>query len=306
MLPTCVNSDEPVEVVYSSEQIVALNEHDRDWIRKTIGEALRVHSDSKMAQFKSWSPLGAVVAAAIFILVQWNAYTVFKTHTEDHLVDNDRQLLDLNLKLSAKTPINFKSIPKLLDKAKASRVSLSVGAIHDAGEDLIKASENGAESAEAWSSVIALADYRTKLNEKLAPSEALNLKSDPSGRYHVGYIVKIIPGSPNPVSSFLLSTNEHFVPADRAAIAETYDQHERREGVLLPEYVGFGGTITLDDSIWKNVVARDAVVAYGGGRMQLTNVYFINCTFRVSPSSNGRRFSDAVLAGTAVTLTIPN
>lgn len=282
---------------------MALNDHDRNWIRLTIGEALRAHSGTFLTRFKSWSPLGAVVALGIFILVQWNSYTVFRTHTEDHLTDNDKQLIDLTLKLSAKSPINFKVIPKVSDQAKAAGITPSIGAIQEAGQDLIKATEETNNAAEAWKDAILLVDYRTTVNRTLAPPAALTLQPDVTKRFSAGYSVRVISG-PGGSGDSTFTVSGHLVPPDEAAIAEAFEQPEIQKGPLLPEYVGFGGEIAIDDSIWKNIVAHDALVEYSGRRVRLENVYFINCRFKIAPTANGRKFSNALLAGTAINLTL--
>lgn len=58
-------------------------------------DALAEHSRGTLQQFKSWSPLGGCVAIIIFAVVQWNAYTVFRVHTEDLLASVQGRLLTL-------------------------------------------------------------------------------------------------------------------------------------------------------------------------------------------------------------------
>jgi hypothetical protein len=51
-----------------------------------------------------------------------------------------------------------------------------------------------------------------------------------------------------------------------------------------------GGAPVLDDMHLKNVVIRNAFVVYNGGKLELENVYFINCTFQIAKNDNGKSF----------------
>src|SRR5260370_32615019 len=67
------------------EEDMALIKADKEWIESSITEALRKRFSSKLARFQAWSPAGAFIAVLIFVLLQWNSYTVFRVHTEDRL-----------------------------------------------------------------------------------------------------------------------------------------------------------------------------------------------------------------------------
>ena len=67
------------------EQEMAINKTEWDQIKILMRDALTEHSKGKVQQFKSWSPLGAMIAIGVFALLQWNGYTIFRTHTEDRL-----------------------------------------------------------------------------------------------------------------------------------------------------------------------------------------------------------------------------
>jgi hypothetical protein len=72
---------------------MAINKTEWDQIRTIIRDALNEHEKGKLQRFKSWSPLGALVAIGLFVFLQWNAYTVFRTRTEDKLVEIEARLL---------------------------------------------------------------------------------------------------------------------------------------------------------------------------------------------------------------------
>ena len=77
---------EPESVIdLAPDDNMALNHVDKEWIALTVRESIHDHYRSKMARFRDWSPVGAITAVALFALLQWNGYTVFRTHTEDRL-----------------------------------------------------------------------------------------------------------------------------------------------------------------------------------------------------------------------------
>jgi hypothetical protein len=302
MLPGSVNEISPEgKSVYSADPPMALNDHDRDWIRLTINEALQNHSRGWLTRFKSWSPLGAIIAISLFILLQWNGYTIFKTHAEDRLVDIDKHLSDIDLKLAARSPSSFSSIPKLLNEASRKGALPNAATLEDAGKNLLRAVKQAEQPVDAWEGLTTLVDYRTQENVRTAPREVTNLTNAP-GDFHAEYAVNIIPGFRNPVSGLIISPV--LVPREKAAFADIVGEPDGRTGNDLPLFVGFTEGITLDNSMWKNVVAKDATVAYHGSQIQLENVYFLNCKFQVDPNANGQALMNAVLSGNPVNLSL--
>ena len=57
------------------------------------------------------------------------------------------------------------------------------------------------------------------------------------------------------------------------------------------------GDVLLDGKHFKNVVFRNVKVVYNGGPSILENVYFLNCTFDVSPGPAGQEFAGKLLEG---------
>src|ERR1017187_7506012 len=75
------------ELDFAPTEEMALNHIDKEWIALTIRESIRDHYRSKLARFRDWFPVTAAIAIVIFALTQWNAYTVFRVHTEDRLAN---------------------------------------------------------------------------------------------------------------------------------------------------------------------------------------------------------------------------
>jgi hypothetical protein len=57
--------------------------------------------------------------------------------------------------------------------------------------------------------------------------------------------------------------------------------------------------------LYPNVVFRDCIIRYTGGRLKLVNVFFERCRFEISPNLNGKLFAQAVLASAVTDLDIP-
>lgn len=61
------------------------------------------------------------------------------------------------------------------------------------------------------------------------------------------------------------------------------------------------------DGYWiKNVVLRNATIAYHGGPVRLENVYFVDCRFGFSQLPRTRSLVDHLLASLSVTFETAN
>ncbi|MEO8338873.1 MAG: hypothetical protein ABI604_04035 [Nitrospirota bacterium] len=45
----------------------------------------------------------------------------------------------------------------------------------------------------------------------------------------------------------------------------------------------------------KNIIFKDIKIAYEGGRVEMENVYFVNCSFEVTRRPNGQNFASSVV-----------
>jgi len=167
-----------------SEDIMALNDQDRAWIRETIQNAHKAHGLGVLMRFiKEWSGTGAAIAVILFALTQWTTYVEFRTTTnnrldaiekegpkiEGRLSNIEGQLIRLNLENYASlAPDKFKStLPDLsssLKDAKKQGVSVSTGVLDDLQQKLIAAPE---DSSGYWPAVAELVSYRSKASNGL-------------------------------------------------------------------------------------------------------------------------------------------
>jgi hypothetical protein len=63
-----------------------------------------------------------------------------------------------------------------------------------------------------------------------------------------------------------------------------------------------GPNATLNNLVLDHVLFRDVRVIYSGGPLRLDGVFFVNCTFELDPSKNGRLLAEKLLASNDVTL----
>jgi hypothetical protein len=281
-----------------NEDEMALNQNDRDWIRLTIGESLTQHSRRKLERLKSWSPLGAAVAIGIFILIQWNGYTIFRVQTEvrlDTLELSSRALRSAQEPAKEKNQIAAKAV---IAEAKKKSIRLPGTVVEDAGESFIEASKT---EPKAWGVALDFIAYRSDLNV----SGLVDLGEYPGMSYS-----DIFRG-------FRIYASWRLVPFEHGAIdvrlgdelkfkQDMEKEYRDRIGKLPQEKniyaqyvmaVGKGTTslLPIDGLHFRNVVLKNARVVYSGGPILLENVKFIDCTFDLPRNEDTMSFARSVL-----------
>ncbi|HXA68096.1 MAG TPA: hypothetical protein VNV82_23240 [Bryobacteraceae bacterium] len=266
-------------------------------IKKAVHEAFDEHARSKLTQFKSWSPLGAMVAIAIFTLVQWNGYTVFKTHTSDRLDVIEKTMRLSSAALSPNNPTSqatVKNVIAELKKHPSSRLPEQVA--QQVGTQFVKASPS---DLGAWSVARDLVEYRSLLNLSYVP------------QYHWARLSRT--PKPKEAADF---TNAYVTGETVPCTKGAWQVHQVGEGILIfstsggdkcTAYLRFvGGEVTLDGSYYINTIFENMRITYQGGSLILENVTFVNCTFDIpQPNPETMRLASAVLESTQVTLTSP-
>jgi hypothetical protein len=140
---------------------MALNDHDRDWIRLTVAEALRNHSSGWRENLRTFSIPSIAVALLIFAATQWDKYAEFRTHTQDHLESIDAKLLNLSPVTSIKKTFDdigalkpkalAEALPALRKVAQQPAVSVSAQTIRTIGANLAQVSE---QTPQYWPTVL--------------------------------------------------------------------------------------------------------------------------------------------------------
>jgi hypothetical protein len=281
-------------------QEMALNENDRDWIRLTIGEALRQKSKGLLAQFKSWSPLGAGVAVGLFVLLQWNGYTIFRVHTEDQLKAIEGNLGVLRTLVSSSQPTkkqNQDAAKDILAKARQKTIpSIPESVVGQAGESFIEASQS---DASAWPVALDFVSYRSSLNGSAKPSELQPSELQPKlvARQKSDFDFHPFADKPKPK----LAASNLSLPIEQAARLDSINVDQNKGHTYGPAFLlAIGGAMTLDRMHFRNVVVENVEVHYSGQPLILEDVIFINCAFVFDNNDPGRKLGEAVLASASV------
>jgi len=298
-----------------TEKEMALNDNDRDWIRLTIGAALKEHSKGKLNQFKSWSPLGGVVAIVLFVLLQWNTYTIFRTHTDDRLINiekieaqasasNEASKPDFANRLPLllqgesnqidKLPIfSIEKIKALVAKARETKVKSDPRPIQEITQRLAPLLNNSTLSGEVEATLNELLSYRSDLSDGIITT-ADKLYS--IARAATDIFPQFFPLKP-------LSSESKIY-----GVAEISQNLELVDGKAVIMYIGAkpnpliwqyrlvlvdGYEVNLDGLLLLNVVFRGSKIIYKGGRLDLQNTYFTNCTFQIDKNLAARMASSS-------------
>jgi hypothetical protein len=195
-------------------------------------------------------------------------------------------------------PQSIEDAKLITAQARAARVKIPQDTIHAAGTKFIKATQH---TPGAWEAALALIDYRTSLNAGYSPKpEAVGPNTE---EHQFAINIKPIPQGSTARPMRIFTAGGYAPPEDSARI-ETLDN---------PSVPGAGsrylivedgtGVILLDGEHFKNVIVRDAFVEYGGGRVHLENVWFVDCMIRLTYQPNGQRLANAILESPAVTFT---
>jgi hypothetical protein len=205
------------------------------------------------------------------------------------------------------TPQYFKKLVSLPDKqfvaslpqlkqitqlGSENKTETPVKDIADVGKRTIalSATDNSNAGVLAWEVTTALLQYRSVVNAFNPP---INLASAvPTLHYQTMYAFNFEPGLP----AALLASSNMVVPKSKAAQLDLIGQDKNEASATGPALLVLrDGNITLDGLHLKNVILVGVHVLYRGGPLQMSNVYFLNCTFQLTRDQNGVEFAGRVL-----------
>ena len=307
------------------DQMAVISKGEWDQIRKAIKDALTEHSSRKMERFKSWFPVGSMVALGIFILLQWNGYTVFRTRTEDTLSVIEKQLASLSTSAELSRPdiakhigqilqsraagsgaqlkLNLEVAGRLVEEAKKRGLKADPSSVGKAGEPFIPiaaTSKDPSESALAWQVASKIMSYKSFLD-----SDAIQeIPSNPLAKQSVEiefsiYVAENYGGWEARISKDLVDDKNTAkyqlldAPSNPERLGPAYL-------ILSPTKPDMPPVFSLDGHLIKNVIFRNVTIRYRGGPLMLKNVSFANCQFDVLLGPKGRQFSNAMLAANPV------
>ena len=180
---------------------------------------------------------------------------------------------------------NIKRAKLVLAGARAAQIPIASSTLDGTGKRFVDAS---ARTPESWNAALEFVNYKSSL-KKAAPSLG---PSTPSDNRLVYYFLFSPHGMEHP------SVKSGGV-APRADAAQ-YDIIGRNQNAGLELGNAFliatGGAQILDGMQFKNVIFQGVEIYYNGGPVLLTNVTFINCTFKMIAAQNSRGLATAILS----------
>ena len=193
---------------------------------------------------------------------------------------------------------NAKKTSEILNAAKKEGTKFEPDLITDAGKQFISIG-GSSSNPDVWNAVQAFLDYRSFLNANLAPptDKFAPLDKDPLP-WAFFWQIKTQPTKAN-----VTFTTGERAPAERAAVMEAIGSPLNVNEKFGHEFLRISGSATfgLDGLRMKNIIFKDIKIAYEGGKVEMENVYFVNCTFEVTRRPNGQNFASSVLASAPAT-----
>ncbi len=326
MLPSCVNSDEPTDVVYLPD----MTDADLKKILHEIGHKIvaTIQESSKpTAQpvtpsdpWGTWQKKLAVIGGVIAIIaavgtgLNFIVKSAITTALVQPGIDSAKQQTQLD-------GIR-KDVDRLLDKvAKNTLLSPESLASKDARAEVQKAAEWAKDrklsidpkiftmlpmelapfvaqnDQQAWEATLALAAYHSVFNEN--PYERQSVV--PLGSS--GVSIYSAPPPPHE-NKTVMSASRVSVDKSIGALLEPIDtdlnptNKEANAFIILS-----GGAILLDGLRGRNVVFTGVHVVYDGGPLVLKDVVFVNCTFTIYNSLSGQKLIAESFTSTKLSLT---
>jgi hypothetical protein len=206
----------------------------------------------------------------------------------------------LELQQSALAPTDPQSIQNaqsVLTTAKNKNSKIDVNIIKTTGTKFI---ESAQRNPEVWPVAEQYLSYSSFLNTDLAPPLT---PSTGTSKYRSAVTFIPNPNQPEHHLAYQVQFAGGYAKGDKSARLERLD-NPQPEGSEFAFFivVGVGDTIVLDGEYMRNVIIRNANVAYDGGPLVLENVYFVNCTFTsFRPTKPGIDLGKTILASTATT-----
>jgi len=192
-------------------------------------------------------------------------------------------------------------VKQLFTRAKAADIKVPTTLVENVGMKFIKA---GASDS-TWEAALACVDYRSFLNATSAPSvehfQPMGRENGVQWNYDVSLETEL--GVPFKLQ---FKVGPH-VPAPQAFVLEKLGRH-----LNVGRPIGFaflliqGGGFRLDGLRLRHIIFANTTIAYGGSSVELQDVYFVNCTFKISPTvSSARDLAAAILRANPVAYTTP-
>lgn len=170
------------------------------------------------------------------------------------------------------TPQVLQNISTALSAAKKERAAIPTEILQMVANRLTSDTRSDL-ALPAWQTVLDLVGYRSWLNE--AVHNALRIELHEPGKHKITLLVNHPDDLEAPKDQLF-----GHAPIGEAAFASTLKLGPQIVGDEGPALIVFeGGAANLDNSLWRNIVIKNARIFYRGGSMRLENVIFVNCEF---------------------------
>jgi hypothetical protein len=293
------------------EESVPLNEQDRAWIRQAIDSAYKAHGWGTLTRYiKEWGGTGAAVAILILALTQWTAYVEFRTNANASLASIKDDLRNMHTDLSGlrhdvdvlqiqhstavlqpKSGATPKDIGEAASDLRKEGVTIPRPPVAETARALLQTASYD-PSGTSWNALSQMLEYISFLNKQSSPIQTLI-------PFHgKGTFIEVPHGWTGHYAWFGSST--YPVVPQFHPIGFGLDSNESiHEGPAF--LVMSGAPLQLDGEVIKRVVFIDVEVIYDGGPLQMENVYFVNCTFKIKPTPRSKNLAIAMLSQNAAT-----
>jgi hypothetical protein len=218
-------------------------------------------------------------------------------------------------KLKAKGPElknALESVANIARTAREKQIETESAAVGEVGVKVVRIGDaNGGEIANAaWQATTELLNYRSFLNSKDVPdiSGAVGVTQSPVP-FAIEFTGRALPPYPGyPYPAVPVNIQIQYVgpisSIETSALLESLGQKpEERRSQQGPKYYvveGKGIEFSLDGYRMRNVIFKNAAVAYDGGPAAIQNIYLVNCTFRFKPTPEWKRLSEVLFAKVSV------
>jgi hypothetical protein len=184
-----------------------------------------------------------------------------------------------SLKGISKQPPNIvteklRLVSDVVDRARQAGIHVNPSIVADAGNSALEASANSALQPVAWKTSQQLLDYRSYLTPKPAPPESA--QTGPTSKM---WSTSVLPFTVTSVTVYSFTTNR-----EEMARYEQFNEPRNEtvpNGPSLIALNGAAGDLDIDDHVARNVIFDHLHIIYKGGRLELRNVLFVDCTFDI-------------------------
>jgi hypothetical protein len=192
------------------------------------------------------------------------------------LVDSELK----SLKGVSRLPSNIASdrlsfVASIVGRAQEAGVRADPSVVADAGNSALEASVVTSLRPVAWKASQQLLDYRSYLTPKPAPPPSAQ-SGPPSKMWSTG----VLPFTITSLTVYSFTTHRQDM-----AVFERFGEGRTQNvpnGPSLISFNGAGGNLQIDNHMVRNAIFSNLHIIYKGGKLDLKNVLFVDCTFDIS------------------------